>query len=52
MSPERAAHRVAGVILAAGTSSRMGRNKLFLSVGGETLLRRAVGTARAGGLEF
>jgi molybdenum cofactor cytidylyltransferase len=30
---------VAGVVLAAGTSSRMGRNKLLLEVAGKSLLR-------------
>jgi molybdenum cofactor cytidylyltransferase len=42
---------VAGVLLAAGTSSRMGRNKLFLEWKGETLLRRAARTALAAGLQ-
>jgi molybdenum cofactor cytidylyltransferase len=42
---------VAGVVLAAGTSSRMGLNKLFLPLGGSTLLRRAVDTAAAAGLD-
>lgn len=42
---------VAGVILAAGTSSRMGRNKLFVEVGGETLLRRAVRVTADAGLD-
>ena len=37
--------RVAGIVLAAGASSRMGRDKLLLAIGGEPLLRRA---ARAG----
>lgn len=32
---------VAGVVLAAGASTRMGRNKLFLALEGETVLRRA-----------
>ncbi len=36
---------IAGVLLAAGTSSRMGRNKLLLEVAGQSVLRRAVGTA-------
>ena len=44
------AERVAGVILAAGTSSRMGKNKLFLELGGATVLRRAVRTAGGAGL--
>jgi len=43
--------RIAGVVLAAGTSSRMGRNKLLLTVGGISLLRRAVAAAGAGGLD-
>ncbi|HZX43175.1 MAG TPA: NTP transferase domain-containing protein, partial [Myxococcaceae bacterium] len=33
------------MVLAAGTSSRMGRNKLLLDVGGQSVLRRAVRTA-------
>jgi len=43
--------RVAAVLLAAGTSSRMGRNKLFLTLGGTTLVTRAATTAIAGGLD-
>src|SRR6266849_10464536 len=39
------------VLLAAGTSSRMGRNKLFLEIDGETVLRRAVRTVAAAGLD-
>ena len=42
---------VAGVLLAAGTSSRMGRNKLLVELGGKSVLRRAVETAAAAGLE-
>lgn len=41
---------VAGVLLAAGTSSRMGGNKLLLELEGETLLRRAAKRALEGGL--
>jgi molybdenum cofactor cytidylyltransferase len=36
---------VAGVILAAGLSSRMGKNKLLLELGPETVVRRAVRSA-------
>ncbi len=41
---------VAGVVLAAGTSSRLGRNKLLMELGGESVLRRTVHTAIDGGL--
>jgi molybdenum cofactor cytidylyltransferase len=43
--------RVAGVILAAGLSSRMGENKLLLRLGGESLLTRVAKVALAAGLE-
>jgi len=42
---------IAGVVLAAGTSSRMGRNKLLLELGGQSVLRRAVLTAAEAGLD-
>ncbi len=42
---------VAGVVLAAGSSSRLGRNKLLLPVGGTTLLRRSVAAALAAALD-
>jgi molybdenum cofactor cytidylyltransferase len=42
---------VAGVVLAAGSSSRMGRNKLLLELDGEPLVRRTVGRALAAGLD-
>jgi molybdenum cofactor cytidylyltransferase len=48
---ERDLAPIAGVLLAAGTSSRMGRNKLFLSLQGESVLRRAALTALAAGLD-
>ena len=41
---------VAGILLAAGTSSRMGSNKLLFELQGETLLRRSARQALAGGL--
>jgi molybdenum cofactor cytidylyltransferase len=44
------ARKVAGVLLAAGTSSRMGKNKLFLDIDGETVLRRAARAGRSAGL--
>lgn len=43
--------RVAAVVLAAGSSTRMGRNKLLLDLGGETLVRRAVRAAVEAGLD-
>ncbi len=47
MTPER----VAGVVLAAGQSARMGTNKMLLELGGGTLVRRAAGTALSAGLD-
>jgi molybdenum cofactor cytidylyltransferase len=42
---------IAGVVLAAGSSTRMGRNKLLLRVGGETLVARAARCAVSAGLD-
>lgn len=42
---------VGGVVLAAGRSTRMGRTKPLLEVGGETFLSRAIGALRDGGCE-
>lgn len=42
---------VAGVVLAAGGSSRMGRNKLLLTLGEETVLRRSARRVVASGLD-
>lgn len=42
---------VAAVVLAAGSSTRMGRNKLLLDLGGETLVRRAVRAAVEAGVD-
>ncbi len=42
---------VAGVVLAAGTSTRMGRNKLLFELEGQTLLERSVSRAIAAGLD-
>lgn len=50
MRPDRAGP-VAGVVLAAGASTRMGGNKLLLRLEGESLLRRTVRCALAGGLD-
>jgi xanthine dehydrogenase accessory factor len=43
--------RIGGVVLAAGLSRRMGRNKLIAEVGGRSLVRHAVEAALAGGLD-
>ncbi len=43
--------RVAGILLAAGASTRMGPNKLLLDLEGETLLHRAARRALAAGLD-
>jgi molybdenum cofactor cytidylyltransferase len=42
---------VAGVVLAAGSSSRLGTNKLLIDLGGETVVQRAVHRALDAGLE-
>jgi len=41
---------IAGIILAAGASSRMGRPKMLLSVGGGTLLSAVTGALLDGGI--
>lgn len=41
---------IGGILLAAGTSSRMGSNKLLFALGGESVLRGAARRALAGGL--
>ncbi len=43
-------NKVAAVVLAAGASVRMGRNKLLLELDGETVVHRAARTASAAGL--
>lgn len=43
--------RVAAVVLAAGSSRRMGMNKLLLAVDGEPLVRRAVSRCLAAGFD-
>jgi len=48
--PTDAVLAVAGIVLAAGASTRMGRNKLLLPLDGESLVRRAVSRAIAAGL--
>jgi molybdenum cofactor cytidylyltransferase len=47
----RASVAVAGIVLAAGTSTRMGRNKLLLELGGSTVLRGAAARALEAGLD-
>ena len=42
---------VAGIVLAAGASSRMGTNKLLLRLGGESVVRRSVRRALEAGLD-
>ena len=48
---QKPARRIAGIVLAAGTSSRMGRNKLIENVGGRPLVCRAVDAALASRLD-
>jgi molybdenum cofactor cytidylyltransferase len=49
--PGADAGRIAAVVLAAGKSSRMGRNKMLLELDGEALVRRAARIAAEGGLD-
>jgi molybdenum cofactor cytidylyltransferase len=43
--------KVTAIVLAAGASTRMGRNKLLLDVGGQSLVRRAVRAVIEGGVD-
>jgi molybdenum cofactor cytidylyltransferase len=43
--------KIAGIVLAAGSSTRMGRNKLLVAVGSESLVRRAARVAGEAGLD-
>jgi len=47
--PERTGS-IAGIVLAAGMSTRMGQNKLFMELDGETLVRRVVGHVSKAGV--
>jgi molybdenum cofactor cytidylyltransferase len=49
--PSRREGPIAGILLAAGTASRMGSNKMLLPLEGESILRRAARRALAGGLD-
>jgi CTP:molybdopterin cytidylyltransferase MocA/xanthine/CO dehydrogenase XdhC/CoxF family maturation factor len=46
-----AAPHIAGIVLAAGTASRMGRNKLVLPVHGKPMVAHAVEAAASAGLD-
>jgi molybdenum cofactor cytidylyltransferase len=48
--PAESPRPVAGVVLAAGASRRFGRNKLLLTLDGESLVRRAAKAALTAGL--
>ncbi len=51
MPPEAGEYGIAAVVLAAGSSTRMGVNKLLLRVDGETLVARAARAAADAGLD-
>ena len=51
MSSAPAQKRVAAIVLAAGSSTRMGQNKMLLELGAESVLRRAAKIAAAAGLD-
>jgi molybdenum cofactor cytidylyltransferase len=48
--PESRAPKIAAIILAAGRSSRMGRNKLLLDLAGRPIVAHVVAHAKAAGL--
>lgn len=50
MQSEKRTGSIAGILLAAGTSSRMGSNKLLFELDGESVLRGAARRALAGGV--
>lgn len=49
--PPGSRRAVAGVVLAAGSSTRMGENKLLIEIDGEALVARTVRRAAAAGLD-
>ena len=49
--PLRSKEMIAGIILAAGSSARMGSPKALLKIGDKTFIRRIVGQLRAAGVE-
>ena len=49
--PPRGDARVGVLLLAAGSSTRMGENKMLIEIDGETVLRRAAKTAVAAGFD-
>ena len=50
MTQQREDARVGALLLAAGSSTRMGKNKMLMEINGETVLRRAAKTAVEAGL--
>ncbi|MGN6031606.1 MAG: nucleotidyltransferase family protein, partial [Thermomicrobiales bacterium] len=49
--PDRPAGPVAGIVLAAGASTRLGRPKQLLDLGGKPVIAHVVDRARAAGLD-
>ncbi|MGH7462388.1 MAG: nucleotidyltransferase family protein [Longimicrobiales bacterium] len=49
--PVERSGNIAGIVLAAGTSTRMGENKLLFDLAGESVVHRAVRVATDGGLD-
>lgn len=49
--PHDRSGQIAGILLAAGTSSRMGSNKLLFDLNGESVVRSAARRALAGGVD-
>lgn len=51
MGPHGGAFMIAGIVLAAGLSTRMGRNKLLIEIDGQAMVSRATDAALAAGLD-
>ncbi len=51
MDPHGGAFMIAGIVLAAGMSTRMGRNKLLIEIDGRPMVARAADAALTAGLD-
>jgi len=51
MLPKRERDRIGAIVLAAGSSRRMGRNKSLLPIDGTSMIARVVETVRDAGVQ-